>query len=203
MGNTKQDTSTQSSQQYTPTAQEIEMNKMWMEQFKQYEPGQTKMYKSAFGLGTKLLESFGEPGSEGWESLVGGISPEQQQRMIAEQQRYLDPQFQQQGLMDSGLAYTGKLRAATDLAGQFAQFNVGARQNALNLALSGQAQIQQPALGQAGQLSSALQGLRSYSGTQQQTQTSNPFLNSFYGALGGSLGNLSWNKAGGFSLGGR
>ena len=190
----------------TPTAEETAFNKLKLEQQQAWNQPQTEMGLSAMKLGNQLLTSFGDPGSQMWQSLIGGVTPEQQQSMIAEQQRYLNPQFQQQGLLDSGLAYTGSLRAATDIANQNAQFNVGALQNALNLALSGQAQVQQPVLGAAGQLGSQLAGLRSYnqSGTTSSNQTvtsMNPFLKSFQQSLGQTLGSPKFSM-GPFSMGG-
>jgi hypothetical protein len=152
--------------------------------------------QSAFGLGDQLLNSFGSKDSEMWKQLIGGVTSDQQQKMISEQDRMLKPQFQQQGIYDSGMAATGRLRAATDLSNQNAQFNVGALQNALNLALSGQAQVQAPAMGQSNQLSQALAGLRSVTGGGTQTnRPMNPFLQSFASAGGNSLGggNISYS----------
>jgi hypothetical protein len=179
MGTTK--ISSDTNQQATPTAEETAMNKAQLEQFKQYEPGQTQMFQNAFAMGNQLLTSFGNTESDQWKSLIGGVTSEQQQRMITEQDRLLKPQFQQQGIYDSGMAATGRMRAATDLANQNAQFNVGALQNALNLALSGQAQVQSPALGQSNQLSTALQGLRS---NQTGTGVRSPFQGVNLGILG-------------------
>ena len=175
-----------SSQQATATPEETALNQRNLRIAQATEGGQTQMQQSALTLGNQLLTSFGDKNSQMWQSLIGGVTPEQQQTMIQEQQRYLNPQFQAQGIYDSGMAATGKLRAATDLANQNAQFNVGTLQNALNLALSGQAQVQQPVQGNVSQLGSQLAGLRSITGTQ--TQTSNPFLQSFYSNLGTTLG---------------
>jgi hypothetical protein len=179
-----------------PTATETAMEQAQYKQFQQFEPGQTEMYQNAFNLGNQLLTSFGDKSGSMWQSLIGGVTPDQQKSMIMENQRMLDPYFQAQGLMDSGARYSSGLRAATDISNQNAQFNVGALQNALNLALSGQAQVQAPAMGATSQLASQLAGLRAVntqgSGTQSmsQTKTSNPFLNSFYSSLGGGLGGL-------------
>lgn len=198
MGNTK--TTNSSSQQYTPTAAEQQMQNLQLQQYQQLQPYQTQMQQSAYGLGNQLLNSFGDPNGNMWQSLIGGVTPQQQQTMIDEQQRYLNPQFQAQGIYDSGLAATSKLRAATDLSNQNAQFNVGAMQNALNLALSGQAQIQQPMQGMTSLLGQQLAGLRGVSG--QSSSRSNPFLNSFYSSLGSSLGSGSFGQPPGGSGGG-
>jgi len=172
MGSPK--TSTSTSTTTTATEEEKQMQAAQLAQFKQYEPAQTKMYNEAFGLGSQLLTSFGNKDSDMWKSLIGGVTDEQSQRMIAEQDRYLKPQLQSQGIYDSGTAVTGRMRAATDLSNQNAQFNIGALQNALNLALSGQAQVQGPAIQSQGNLSTALAGLRAQTGGG--TQKSSPRL---------------------------
>lgn len=173
MGTTK--IGSDSTSKPTPTAEETEMNKAQLAQFKAYEPGQTQMFQNAFSMGNQLLTSFGDQSSNQWQSLIGGVTDAQQQRMITEQDRLLKPQFQSQGIYDSGMAATGRLRAATDLANQNAQFNVGTLQNALNLALSGQAQVQSPALGQSSALMSQLAGLRTQTVSQRGFQTQSPF----------------------------
>ena len=214
MGSSKQSETPSSSttvvnqtQAAQPTAAESEMQQAQLAQFKQYEPGQTEMFKNAFALGNQLLTSFGDQQGDMWKSLIGGVTNEQQQSMISEQDRYLTPQLQAQGIYDSGLGATMRMRSATDLANQNAQFNVGALQNALNLALSGQAQVQAPAQGATNQLASQLAGLRSISNTgttsnQSTTATySNPFMSSFLSSAGKTLGSPSFS-AGPFSFGG-
>jgi len=154
-------TSVQTSQTTTPTATEEEkaLNKAKLAQFNAYEPGQTQMYQNAFTLGNKLLTSFGN--SDQWNSLIGGITNKQTQSMINTQDKALTSQLQQSGIYDSGTAASGRLRAGAELANTNAQFNVGALQNALNLALSGQAQVQGQANTSSSSLSTALAGLRS------------------------------------------
>lgn len=180
MGTTK--IQSDSSSQATPTAEETALNQRNLRIAQATEGGQTTMQQNALSLGNQLLTSFGDQNSQMWQSLIGGVTPQQQQTMINEQDRYLKPQLQSQGIYDSGMAGTARLRAATDLSNQNAQFNVGALQNALNLALSGQAQVQSPVQGNVSQLGAQLAGLRTVTGTQRQS--SNPFLNSLYSGLG-------------------
>ena len=181
-------TTSVSSQTSTPTATEEEkgMEKIQLGQYQQYAPAQTQMYQSAFGLGNQLLSSFGDQSGQQWQSLIGGVTKEQQQSMINEQDRYLQPQLQQQGIYDSGTAATARLRAATDLSNQNAQFNVGTLQNALNLALGGQAQIQNTSLTQTSQLGQQLAGLRSNQTTGYNSQNTTSL---------GILGNWCWVAA--------
>jgi hypothetical protein len=65
-------------------------------------------------------------------------------------------------------------------------YNQGNLLNLLNLALSGQAQVQQPVQANVSQLGSQLAGLRTT--TTSGTQTSNPFQQSLYSSLGKTLG---------------
>ena len=188
MGSTKQSGTT--SQTTTATPEERQMEALQLQQFQAISPYQTALQKTGLQVGNQLLQSF-QPGSQNWNSLLGGVTPEQQQSMVSEADRYLKPGLQAQGIYDSGMAATARMRSATDIYNQNAQFNVGAMQNALNLALSGQAQVQSPVNQGTSMLGSQLAGLRSISG--QTSQTSNPFLNSFYTSMGKTLGSPSFS----------
>ena len=179
MGSTKISSDTTSTT--TPSASESALNDAQLKQFQAYEPGQTEMFKNAFAMGNQLLTSFGDKNGSQWQSLIGGITPQQSQSMINTQDRSLTSQLQQNGIYDSGTAASGRLRAGADLANQNAQFNVGTLQNALNLALSGQAQVQSSATNQSGQLNSALTALNSKSTSGSQY---NPFNGLNLGILG-------------------
>jgi hypothetical protein len=184
MGTTKvTNTSQNTSSKATATAEEIEMQKAQLAQFKGYEPGQTEMYKSAFALGNQLLTSFGDKEGDMWKALIGGVTDKQSRSMINSQDQTLRGSFQQQGIYDSGTAASSRMRAGADLANQNAQFNVGALQNALNLAMSGQAQIQAPAQGATNSLSQSLQGLRSITG-KSTGMTTMPYFGQNLGIFG-------------------
>ena len=182
MGSTK--IATQSATTPTATPEQTALDKAQLEQFNQYAPQQTQMFQNAFTMGNKLLTSFGN--NDQWQSLIGGISKQQTQNQINTQDRALTSQLQQSGIYDSGTAASGRLRAASDLSNQNAQFNVGTLQNALNLALSGQAQVQSPALGQTSQLQTALSGLRSNQSTGAQYNPFNGMNLGIFGNWGGS-----------------
>ena len=64
---TKVSGNTNTTTQATPTAQEQEMQKAQLAQYKAYEPGQTEMYNNAFSLGNQLLTSFGQKDSNQWQ----------------------------------------------------------------------------------------------------------------------------------------
>jgi len=95
-----------------------------------------------------------------------------QNQIVQESLRDITPGFQQSGLLDSGVRASISARTAADLRRATEEFNIGAKQNLLNLALSGQAQVQQPILGFSGQLGSRLAGLRTVTESSQMTSTS-------------------------------
>lgn len=162
----------------TATPEEREMQAAQLAQFKQYEPLQTQMFQNAFTQGNNLLTSF-SPGTDQYNALIGGITDQQSRNMINAQDRTLQGSFNQAGIYDSGTSASGRLRASSDLANQNAQFNVGTLQNALNLALTGQAQVQGTALGQSSQLGQSLAGLRA-----NQDVTKNKYNTVSLGILG-------------------
>jgi hypothetical protein len=103
--------------------------------------------------------------------------------------------MQSMGLNDSGLADRAIAKdISNNLLYPASQFNVGAGQNLLNLALSGQAQVQAPVQANVNNLSSSLAGLRSVNtqgtSTTSSSTSNNPFLKSFYGSMGSGLGNI-------------
>lgn len=170
-----------------PTAEEIEMNKIRLEQYKEYAPSQTQMYNNAFGLGNQLLTSFGDKNSSGWQSLIGGVNQNQMNAQANQAVNVSNAALNQAGIVDSGAGQVARARAAADSYNSNAQFNVGAMQNALNLALSGQAQVQSPASSNTNSLASSLAGLRSTNTTGTTSTTG------WKGQTGMNLGFLgSW-----------
>jgi hypothetical protein len=73
--------------------------------------------------------------------------------------------------------------------------------NLINLAVGGQAQIQQPVISMGATLGQRLAGLSTINQTGTSTTTKNPFLESFYTSLGSTLG-APKVSAGPFSFGG-
>ncbi len=126
----------------------------------------------------------------------------------------ITPGFAQSGLLDSGVRAVVGGRIAGDIRRGSEEFNIGNRLNLLNLALSGQAQVQQPILAQSANLGNRLAGLRSMTATGSYSNTGssvgtgssnvygmNPFMKSFETSLGKSLGSPKFS-AGPFSFGG-
>lgn len=130
----------------------------------------------------------------GYLGQLQGITPDQTNNMISESLRYADPSAQGMGVLNSGAYGAIRSRNALNIMNQNAQFNVGALQNLLNLANTGQAQVQQPINVASAITSSRLAGLNSVNQTGVNNVTNksmNPFLNSFETSLGNSFGSLS------------
>lgn len=185
----------------TPTAEETEMNRLLLNRQKATDPLQTQTQLSGLSLVNSLLQGQ-IPTSPLYQS-ISGVSPEGIASQATKLTRESLPGFQGSGLAESGVMQREISRQlANDLLYPAEQFNVGARQNMLNLALTGQAQVQSPVQANTNTLASSLAGLRSYnqSGTSQVTTLStNPFMKSFQQGAGSSLGG---GKFGNWSFGG-
>jgi hypothetical protein len=171
-GNSKETTVVQSSgtQQAKATPEERELMQMQIDQQKRLGPQQEQVQKTFLDLAQALGEGGTNlPGIYG--KMAGGISDEMAGEMSQKAISDLMPSFQASGIMDSGVAASVAGRTAGDIRRGAAEFNVGAMQNLLNLALSGQAQVQQPILAQSSQLASQLAGLRAITTTEQSTST--------------------------------
>ena len=179
-------------QQATPTPEETALNKLQLEQAQAAQPGTLEAQSNSLNLVNKLLTgSMDLPGY--LKTLAGGITEDQTQSMVNSSLRDVASGLNVNGLIDSGTGMSIAGRASADIRNQNAQFNIGALQNMLNLALSGQAQVQAPVQGATSQLASSLQGLRTInsSGTSTTTQSSmNPFLKSFYSGIGSVPGQV-------------
>ena len=172
----------------TATPEEQAMQATQLKQFQGYEPFQTQMLQNMFSTGNNLLNSVNQPNSDAWKTLLGGVTEQQTRNSMNISDRALRGSFQQQGIYDSGTAASARMRSGADIANTNAQFNVGALQNALNLALGGSAQVQQAGQGNANSLASSLQGLRTITGQTSGIQRS-PFTGTNLGILGTWGGN--------------
>lgn len=199
MGKEKQATTTVVNQQTErqPTAEETRRNQLEINMLEQTQPQQLKMQLAGLGLGTALLEGK-EPLPGYLNQLSQGISPEVTSDIVRQSLRDISPSFQTAGIMDSGVAASISARTAGDIRRASEEFNIGNRLNMLNLALSGQAQVQSPILSQASNLGARLTtlGKTTMSGnTNVTTKSMNPFLKSFETSLGSSLGSGNFGSA--------
>lgn len=197
MGGEKTSTSNNQQTQYTPTPEEREYNRLMLENFKAAQPGQQALQGNALGLGNKLLQGQDLPGY--LKGLPGGISEDVTNSITKQTLADIYPQFQSSGILDSGTAAQISSRTAADVRNQSAQFNIQNLSQLLNLALGGQAQIQQPINQQSSMLGNQLAGLRTMNTSGNSTTIGmNPFLKSFQTSLGSGLGS---GVAGGFGGG--
>lgn len=145
------------------------------------------MNANAGNLVNQLLTGQALPGY--LKGLPGAITPELTSELSQEAVRDIMPSFQSSGIIDSGVAASIAGRTAGDIRRGSAEFNIGNLLNLLNLAVGGQAQVQQPMLATSGQLGGRLAGLRSInsSGTST-TYGMNPFVKSLQQSMGTSLG---------------
>jgi hypothetical protein len=190
MSRDKQTTSQSSTQQVQQTPEEQELNRLLLERTRATQGGTIQAQQQGLGLVNQLLAGGTLPGYLG--ALQGGISNEAIGTQAAQLAKQYGAGFQNQGLANSGVAFRETSRGiANELLYPTEQFNIGNYQNLLNLALSGQAQVQQPISAGTSQLSSNLAGLRSTTSTGTSTTTSaNPFLKSFQQSAGQGMGNI-------------
>lgn len=196
MGNDKQKSSSTTvvnqTQQATPTPEERELNQLELERVRAVQPGQIQTQLLSTELINKLLAGSTDlPGFFG--QLGAGITESQVTDMSQNALRDLYPQFQAQGILDSGTAAAVAGRTAGDIRRAATEYNLNNKFNLLNLAFGGQAQVQQPLLAQSQMLGSQLAGLRTISsnstaGVSGTVSSMNPFLKSFQTSFGGSLG---------------
>lgn len=199
MGKSKETTTTQTETKATPTPQELEMQQLQLDQFKRTSGPQTDVQLSGLNLINRLLQ--GETNLPGFFGQVGqGISPEITSGIVQQSLQDLYPQFQQQGILDSGTAASIAGRTAGDIRRGSAEYNLNNKLNLLNMALGGQAQIQQPLLQQSQMLNNQLAGLRTINQSGTTTQYGmNPFLQSFQQGLGQTFGSPGFTTGGGFT----
>lgn len=205
MGKEKQTQTTSSNQQqtYTPTAEETEFNKLQLAQAKEFDPIQRQLNAQGGFLINQLLTGQSLPGY--LNSLPTGINPGVTQSIVDQSLKDVNTQLAASGagtFLESGASQSIGARTAADVRNNAEQFNLQNLQQLLNIAVGGQASVQQPSLTTSAQLSSRLTGLRSISGTGVNTQTTigmNPFMKSFQTSLGQTLGSPSF-KSGGFGF---
>lgn len=205
MGASKNTTNNQTSSttQSTPPGYVNDLNQAQAQAQQSLIPGQTKLQQTGIDAAQNIYNAFANNTPlTGYLGQLQGVTPEDQQSIVNQSLRDIYPQFQGGGILNSGAAASIAARTASDLRGQFAQFNVGALQNLLNLVNTGQAQVQQPINAQSAVLSSRLNGLNTTT-TQGAGNTAtygqNPFVNSFETSAGGTLGSPRFQGQGIFS----
>ena len=179
MGSTKISTT-----EYTtpePTPEGAELNALQLEQYKQTVGPQTELQLQGMDL---LSQIFG--GAENLPGLFGdiskGISPEAIGTQAATLAKQYGAGFQNLGISDSGVAFQQTAQGiANELLFPTEQWNIGSQQNLLNLAMGGQAQVQQPIMAGVNQLGQSLTALNT---SQTLGAQYNPFSGVNLGFLG-------------------
>lgn len=196
MGKSKETVVNNTSQtaQYTPTPEEVELNKLNLAQAKEFDPQQRQINRQAGDVVSNLLTGNTE-GLPGFlRTLARGVDPSVTQGLVDQSLRDVNTQLAASGagtFLESGPAQSIGARTAGDIRLASEESNLNRLLNLLNIGVGGQAQIQQPILATSANLGSRLAGLRSMSGTSTGTQTSygmNPFIKSFQSAAGTTFG---------------
>lgn len=190
------DMTQKSTQTATATASEEALNKLDLALREQLQSGWGQLQQGGIDLVNSLLSGGELPGF--LSTLPGGISEDMTTDIARKAVGDIQPQFQQLGLLDSGVNAAVSARTAGDIRRQAAEFNVNNLSNLLSMALAGQAQVQQPLISQNSLLSERLAGLRTINSTgntlgTNTTKAMNPFVKSFQTSLGQTLGSPSFD----------
>ena len=190
MGETKETTTTTQTTTPTPTREERELNRLALQRAQAAQQGLIGTQAAGLDLSQLLLRGGELPGFFG--GLARGITPQMAGEFAQEAIQDILPSFQQAGILASGPAASIAARTAGDIRRRAAESNISRRMNLLKMALGGQAQVQQPILGQEAVLSGRLAGLRKTTTTGEQVFTGpSPFFTSFQQALGGFPGRIA------------
>lgn len=177
-------TTTNSSQQETATPEEQAMEKLQLNRLQNNSGNQQQLDTNMYNTMNTILNGGKLNGNlQG----INGINEDQTQSMVNASLRDIAPQFQANGVLNSGEAAQIAGRTAMDTRNANAQFNVSALQNLFNQALGGSSNLSAQTTNQNSVLGSQLAGLRTVNGSS--SVSSNPFLQSFYKSLGEGLGN--------------
>ena len=140
MGKDKGTSVTNTTSERQPTAEETRLNQLDIQLREGTQAGMMGTQQAGLSLAEKLLKGENLPGY--LQDLAGGISPDVTNSIVQQSLKDIMPSFQSSGILDSGVAAEISARTAGDIRRASEEFNIGNRLNMLNLALSGQAQIQ-------------------------------------------------------------
>ena len=174
------------------TPEERRLNQLDIQLREAIQPGLIDVQQQGLSLASLLLGGQQLPG--GLQGLTGGLSEDVISDISRKAVSDISPGLQAQGILESGVGASVQGRVAGDIRRQAAEFNIGNQLNLLNLALSGQAQVQAPGLGVGSTLGGRLAGLRSIT---QTTQQPNVFAQQFLGGLGQGIGQAGFSFGGG------
>lgn len=137
------------------TEEQRELDKLQLERERFLDPQLRSVQSTGLSLTEQMLKG-GAP-LPGWlDQLQRGIDPTVTQSIVDESLRDVDAKMAGSGLLDSGTRASVMARTSGDIRRAAEESNIGTKLNLLNLALSGQAQVQQPILGFSSNLGSRL-----------------------------------------------
>lgn len=191
---TTQSTNSNQTQTATATPEQTALNQLQLKQAQDFAPTQELLNQNA----GNFINSLFTGNIAGLGSIFGqvanGTSGQALDDSIAQGLRDVNGQLAKSGagtMMESGASQAAGVRAAAGMRQDAKQFDIGSFLNLANLAVGGQAQIQQPINSSNAQLGSRLAGLNSYNSTGTSNQTTigmNPFLKSFEQSAGKTFG---------------
>lgn len=185
MGKSETKVVRQESSTSTPqaTPEERDRNRLLLEREKFLDPQIRETQSRGLDLVSDILAGGPLEGRGFFERLGRGIDPEVTSDIVSTSLDDLNSKLLASGVgsfRESGAAQAAGVRTAGDIRRASEEFNIGALQNLLNLALSGQAQVQHPVLGFSNQLGQALAGLRPVTTTGSRSgsaiERENPFI---------------------------
>lgn len=210
MGNDKQSTESsgqsQSQQQYTPSAEEKELQQIMLRNARAMEGPNLDVNKEMTSVVKGLLTGGASGLPDVYNKLFGGIDESMIRELAGEAIADITPGFQKSGILDSGVAASIAGRTAGDIRRNVAENNLTRVFNLLQTGLGYGGQQQQAASSSLSGLAGLVKGTGTTNTTgsfnQMSTTTSmNPFLKSFQQSLGSTLGSPKV-AMGTFSFGG-
>ncbi len=184
-------TTTQSSTTAQATPEEKAMEQIQLQRLQANQGNQQQLDTNMYNTMNTVLQGGSLPGNL---SGITGINATQTQDMVNASLRDVMPQFQSDGIMDSGAAAQIATRTSADVRNQNSQFNVQAIQQLFNQALGGSSNLSSNTTQQNSVLGGQLAGLRT-TNTSGSTIGMNPFLKSAQQNLGNNLDFTKWAAA--------
>lgn len=195
--------SSNSTQTVTASPEQRQLNQLQLEQAQAFDPMQRQLNSNA----ANFINSLFTGNIAGLGSILGqaaaGSSGQALDDNVALGLKDVNGQLAKSGagtFMESGASQAAGVRAATGMRQDAKQFDIGSILNLANLAVGGQAQIQQPINASSQALGQRLSGLNSYSGSSNSSSSTigmNPFLKSFQTTAGNGAGGAASGFGGG------
>jgi len=196
-GSGQQSGSGSSTQQYTPSAQELRAMENQNKVYEAGMPGMIGAQNAGFDAAQNLLQGKDLPGF--LKPLPYGISESMTADIANRSIKDIQPFFSQAGLLDSGTNAAISGRTAGDIRRGSAEFNINNLMQLLNIGVGGQASVTSGFAGVGSTLAGLVKGTGTTSGSytnQSQYSYQQPFAQTF-----GQMGQGAQSFAGAFNSG--